>query len=105
MKQENNFQILLSYRTHRQVKNAHKNYDTRQSPVPNRKIHDNFMLADFSKDNKIDLKKAKGLNLFIPNDISYEEYLEILEHAYKSPMNKNVFEKIRTEIKKEVLGG
>ncbi len=102
-KELNDFQILLSYRTHRQVKLAFPKYDTAESPVPSKEIHDSLMLADFSDESeKSAFRLAKGVGVFIPNDVTYEEYLQIIEYSYKNPLSKKIFDKMREEIQKEV---
>jgi len=102
-KAQTDFQILLSYRTHRQVKQAFPNYDTENSPVPAKEIHDSLMLADFSDEKPESMfRTAKGVGIFIPNDITYNEYLQIVEYSYKNPLSKKVFDKMREEIQKEL---
>jgi len=103
MKNKTDFQIVLSFRTHRQIQQDFPVYTTENSPVPTKEIHENLAVVDFSdKTHDLDFTKAKGIGLFIPDDISYEEYLKIVEHAYTNPLSQKVFQKVRNDIIKEV---
>ena len=95
MKDIKEYQVVIGYHTHEQTKKLYPVYGTKESPVPVREVHPSL---EIGRSNM----QISGLQMFVGNNCSYDDYLKIIEYAAKNPINKKVFESAREKLKEEM---
>jgi len=95
MKPTNEQQIVITLLTHEKLKQMNQLYDTPQSPVPTREVHLGLEVGSAGL-------KMDNLSIFIPADYEYVEYLKLITYAAQNPISKEVFERAKTHLQKEV---
>ncbi len=86
-------QILLTCRTHDMLKEQFPlQYAKENSVVPVKDFHITLGIMETQL-------QANGFQLYIADNVSYEDYLSMLKYLYENPLKENVFTKIQENIK------
>ena len=86
-------QILLTCRTHEMIKDEFPEYSQISSKVKTNDFHITLGIMNSNL-------KPNGFQLYIGNNVSYNNYKKMLEYLFQNPLKENVFLKMKENIEK-----
>jgi len=86
--QQINQQVLITCRTHEMIKNEFPEYEKPDCKVEIKKFHTTLGLMNT-------LLKPSGFQLYIGENVSYQDYLAMLKYLTENPLKENVFKQMQ----------
>jgi len=84
-------QVLITCRTHKMVEVEFPEYGKHNCPVPVKDFHITLGV----KESKL---QSNGFQLYIGDNVTYQDYLQMLNYLYKNPLTIEVFNKMQERI-------
>ncbi len=90
-------QILFTCRTHEMIKQEFPEYNEPDCPVSHKKFHTTLGILE----TKL---QANGFQLYIGNNVNYEDYVSMLKYIVENPLSEEVFKKMQNEVLGDLNG-
>ena len=81
-------QVLITCRTDEMIRKEFAQYQQTDSPVPTKAFHITLGVMPTHL-------PANGSQLYIGDNVNYEDYLAMLKYLYENPLKENVFKNIQ----------
>ncbi len=98
MKDVSKYQMVIGYHTHEQTQAQYPIYGTDESPVPVREVHPSIEIGEYGL-------QISGLQMFVGNNCTYDDYIKIIQYVAQNPIKKEVFENTKKLLEEEVQNG
>ena len=85
-------QVLITCRTHEMIQNEFSEYGKPDCPVPVKDFHITLGVME----SKL---QSNGFQLYIGDNVTYQDYLEMLKFLCENPLTENVFNKTQEKVK------
>lgn len=84
-------QILFTCRTNEMIKQEFPEYNEPNCPVPHKEFHTTLGILE----TKL---QANGFQLYIGDNVKYEDYISMLRYMVENPLSEAVFNKMQNQI-------
>ena len=89
---QNKQQVLITCRTHEMIQKEFPEYGKPDCPVPVKDFH--ITLGEM--ENKL---QSNGFQLYIGDNVTYQDYLDMLKYLCENPLKEEVFNKTQDKVK------
>jgi len=86
-------QVLITCRTHEMILNQFpEHYGKQDSKIPNKDFHITLGIME----TKL---QPNGFQLYVGDNVDYEDYLAMLKYLYENPLSESVFANVQKKVK------